>query len=537
MTTIRCLLRLVGINKRIDALFDALLDTPIELIVCRHEQNAAFMAASFGRLTGKPGVVLVTSGPGVSNLCTGLLTANTEGDPVVAIGGNVPRALKYKASHQQADNVALLCAATQQSVEVPVVDAIPEMISNAFRRAQTPRKGAVFISVPQDILQEKTRAQAQSMVRLYEQNQASDAVLAELVQAIVSSKQPVLLLGEEASEPAVAAAIDQLLRHHALAVVSTFQAAGVVARDTVGCFVGRVGLFKNQPGDQLLQSADCIITVGFNPVEYDPETWFGQSSAQLIHVDYRPCQIRSCYSPTLECIGDLAKTISALKERLPAQVSPNNADHIHRLSSRILTEYHSGKERSGLPIHPLRFIYELREAIDDDALVISDIGSHYMWLARYFWSFKPRHLLFSNGQQTLGVALPWAIGAHFANPKQRIISISGDGGFLFSAMELETAGRVGANFIHFVWCDGHYDMVREQQRMKYAREAAVAFGPVDLVGFANAFGATGIRLQDPADIKSIVSDTSLVGPVLVEVPIDYRDNLALFQDLHNGVGN
>lgn len=221
--------RIFGIpGAKIDALFDALIDTPIEVIVCRHEQNAAFMAACYGRLTGKPGVVLVTSGPGVTNLVTGLLTANTEGDPVVAIGGNVPRAMKYKASHQQADNVSLLEKATQYSAEVPVVGAIPEIISNAFRTACAPRKGAAFISVPQDILLEKTTLTAIKKLPVPERAAACTQHLQTLASRLTRAKRPVLLLGEESSAFEVAAAVRALLHHHALPVVSTYQAAGVI---------------------------------------------------------------------------------------------------------------------------------------------------------------------------------------------------------------------------------------------------------------------------------------------------------------------
>jgi acetolactate synthase-1/2/3 large subunit len=530
--------RIFGIpGAKIDALFDALIDTPIEVIVCRHEQNAAFMAASYGRLTGKPGVVLVTSGPGVTNLVTGLLTANTEGDPVVAIGGNVPRAMKYKASHQQADNVALLAKATQFSAEVPVVEAIPEIIANAFRAATLPRSGAAFISVPQDVLFEQTDAPALEAISPPELGPAAADTLQALATALQQAERPVLLLGEASSAPPVAQAVRALLAHHALPVVSTYQAAGVISRDLVDNFAGRVGLFNNQPGDQLLHQADCIVTVGFNPAEYDPEVWHTDARIPIFHLDNQPCQIRGSYEPKLECVGGITKSLQALCDYLPAQATAKNAATVKELQQNILTQCEQGKNYQQMPVHPLRFIHELRTALDDEAIVISDIGSHYMWLARYFWSYEPRHLLFSNGQQTLGVALPWALGAHFANPQQQIISISGDGGFLFSAMELETAVRVGANFIHFVWVDGHYDMVREQQKMKYNRDAAVAFGQLDLVSFAKAFGAVGIRLQDPREISNLIETHRDSGPVLVEVPIDYSDNGELFAAVQEHIGN
>lgn len=530
--------RIFGVpGAKIDALFDALIDTPIEVIVCRHEQNAAFMAASFGRLTGKPGVVLVTSGPGVSNLTTGLLTATTEGDPIVAIGGNVPRSMKYKASHQQADNVGLLREATKSAVEVPVVEAIPELIANAFRDATSARPGACFISIPQDVLLESTHIPACEHSPLPQKGAASVESVSKLAEALMTASRPVLLLGEESSAPEAAEAVRSLLRHHPIPVVSTYQAAGVVPRELVDCFVGRVGLFRNQPGDQLLAKADCIVAVGFNPVEYDPEIWHVDNSVVLCDVASRSCSVRSAYQPSLECVGDIAATLLAVKEALPESHTLKHHSELKKLQAGIVSQVEQGKQYEGLPVHPLRFIHELRTAVDDQAMVISDVGSHYMWLARYFWSYEPRHLLFSNGQQTLGVALPWAMGAYFAYPNKQIVSISGDGGFLFSAMELETAVRVQAHFIHFVWCDGSYDMVKEQQYMKYDRDTAVQLGHVDIVRYAEAFGATGLRLRDPAEIPTILKDYQGTGPVLVEVPIDYSDNPMLFQSIHEHLGN
>lgn len=530
--------RIFGVpGAKIDALFDALIDTPIEVIVCRHEQNAAFMAASFGRLTGKPGVVLVTSGPGVSNLTTGLLTGTTEGDPIVAIGGNVPRSMKYKASHQQADNVGLLREATKSAVEVPVVEAIPELVANAFRDAVAPRSGACFISVPQDILLETTKTPPCEQPSIPKKGAASAESITKLSLSITQAERPVLLLGEESSAPEAASAVRRLLRHHPLPVVSTYQAAGVVPRDLVDCFVGRVGLFRNQPGDQLLAKADCIVAVGFNPVEYDPEIWHVDNRVVLCDVASRPCSVRSAYQPTLECVGDIAASLDAVTSTLPSSDGVQHRDSIASLQQGILSQYEEGQSYEGIPVHPLRFIYELRTALDDQAMVISDVGSHYMWLARYFWSYEPRHLLFSNGQQTLGVALPWAMGAHFAYPEKTIVSVSGDGGFLFSAMELETAVRIQANVIHFVWCDGSYDMVKEQQHMKYDRDTAVQLGHVDIVRYAESFGAAGLRLRDPAEIPLILKDFQGKGPVLVEVPIDYSDNPMLFKAMHEHLGN
>ena len=189
------------------------------------------------------------------------------------------------------------------------------------------------------------------------------------------------------------------------------------------------------------------------------------------------------------------------------------------------------------PIHPLRFIHDLQSVVDDNTTVISDIGSHYMWLARHLYCYQPRHLLFSNGQQTLGVALPWAMATTLVRPNENVISISGDGGFLFSAMELETAVREKLHFVHFIWRDGTYNMVAAQEEMKYGRTSGITFGGIDVVKFAESFGAHGIALRGADEIlPALKKAQTMPGPVLIDVPIDYRHNMAMFKttDPHRG---
>ena len=239
--------------------------------------------------------------------------------------------------------------------------------------------------------------------------------------------------------------------------------------------------------------------------------------------------IHETYQPTNELLGDIDLNINALTKLLDETHVKRNKAHVkpyHDAQQKIIA---SDAVSHNQLIHPLHFIQLLRNSIDDDALVICDIGTIYMWMARYFLSYQPHHLLFSNGQQTLGVGMPWAMAARFVYPNKRIISMSGDGGFLFSAMELETAVRHKLHFIHFVWRDGSYNMVKEQELMKYQRESGVEFGKVDLVSFADAFGAKGYQLNDPKDFSAIFEEGSNQSvPVLIDVPIDYSDNPKLF---------
>jgi acetolactate synthase-1/2/3 large subunit len=427
--------------------------------------------------------------------------------------------------------------ATKMSAEILLAENIPEIVDNAFRTAASPRSGAVFISVPQDVLKETTDGQPNPMIAPIHFGAAPESTLERAAQWIEEARNPVFLLGLESSRPENSQAIRTLLAKTRIAAVNTFQAAGVLSRELLDCFVGRVGLFKNQPGDELLDRADVVAAIGFSAVEYDPGLWNARKDKKIIHIDYKAANIHSAYVPSLEILGDIAQNLQEIKNRLHPRKRVAESAIVKKLQNKLNEKIAIPTKQKSL-VHPLRFIADLRKAIDDDTIVTSDIGTHYIWLARYFLTYQPRHLLFSNGQQTLGVALPWAIGSRLVRPKSRVISISGDGGFLFSAMEIETAVREKIPFVHCIWCDGTFDMVRQQQLIKYQRECAVRFGPTDHVLFAESLGAKGFRVKHPDELLPILKKSlSLKGPVVIEIPIDYSNNGALFKTVNENFGN
>jgi acetolactate synthase-1/2/3 large subunit len=520
-------------GAKIDPVFDALADGGPELVLCHHEQNAAFMAAAVGRLTGRPGVCLVTSGPGSANLVTGLATATSEGDSVIAISGTVSRAMRLKRTHQALDAALLMKQVTNLSVELEAPENIPETVCNAFRASSWGwgRGGATFISIPYDVQVEPVSVPAiHAPLPVY--GPALDRAMAKAVVHISEAKFPVMLLGLNASWPPAALAIRRWLGKIPMPVVGTFQAAGVVPREMRHCFIGRVGLFNNQPGDRLLDKSDLVLAVGFDPVEYDPNVWNKKGLRKILHVDVNQSQIDNHYVPTVELTGDISRTMDGLASLIGPRSSSLSSEEIESL--RLEQVKDSFRKTSPKPgrVHPLDLINGLRAMLDDDVTVICDVGSLYVWMGRYFESYEPRRLLFSNGQQTLGVALPWAIAASLVRPEKKIVSMSGDGGFLFSAMELETAVRLKSNLVHLVWRDGSYDMVKIQQMMKYGRESCVSFGDIDIIKFAESFGAVGMQISSKEQIVPVMKRAlETAGPVLIDVPIDYSDNHALCEDL------
>jgi acetolactate synthase-1/2/3 large subunit len=526
-------------GAKVDAVFDALLDGGPELVVCRHEQNAAFMAAAVGRLTGTPGVALVTSGPGTTNLATGLITATTEQDPMVAICGAVNRADRLKRTHQSMDAVAALKPFTKYTGEVNDPDNVPEAVANAIRAALAPPRGAAAVVLPADVLTAATSAAIVEPSPVPPLGAAPADRISQAVNMIRAAQRPVLFVGVRAGDPEPCAALRQLLAVADLPVVETFQAAGVVSRELEDHFVGRVGLFRNQPGDILISHADVLVTVGFDPVEYDPRFWNSYPTRTLIHIDEIPADIDNHYQPTLELRGDIAATLTAMIQplsglRLNDIVSAGVAEQRAALR-KIDAEAHN-RPQTDVGVNPAALVLKIRDLIDDDATIACDVGSHYIYMARHFRVYQPRRLLFSDGQQTLGVALPWAMAAAMVRPGTQVVSVSGDGGFLFSAQELETATRLGLSFTHVIMRDNTYDMVAFQEQLKYGRTSGVQLGDYDIVHYAATFGAKGIRVSGLTDFESAFKQSlNEPGVTIIDVRVDYTRNTELFAELHDDV--
>jgi len=521
-------------GAKIDKVFDTLLDSKIKTIVCRHEQNAAFLAGGIGRMTGKAGVALVTSGPGCSNLVTGFATATSEGDPVVGIGGAVPVADRLKQLHQSMDTVNLFRPVTKFSAEIDSPSSVSEVVANAFRAAESGRPGAAFISAPKDIMTGDAEGEILTPVAPVRLGAADESAIMAAISLINAAKNPVVMLGLLASETKAADAVGGLIAKTNMPVVCTYQGAGVVPREHFDRFGGRVGLFRTQPADRILDAADLVITIGYDPIEFEPGLWNLGKKRSLIHIDAVAADIDKDYRPEVELTGNVAATVRALTDRLQiAAHAAGSAELLREVAQERAAFAEKAAASNGTPIHPLRLVHELQALLSNDMTLCLDMGSFHIWLARYLYSFRARQILMTNGQQTLGVGLPWAIAASLVRPREKVISVSGDGGFLFSAMELETAVRLKSNLVHLVWIDGFYDMVGIQEMAKYRRLSGVSLGPVDVVRFAEAFGAKGLRIEHPDAIAPTLKKAlAMQGPVLVGVPVDYRDNHRLMEIVH-----
>ncbi len=521
-------------GAKIDSLFVALKHSSIKLVLCRHEQNAAFMAAAFGRVTGRVGVCIATSGPGVTNLVTGLATATSEGDPVLAIGGEVRVGDRLKKTHQSLDAVGLMRPATKFSAEVVTAEQVGEVIGNAIRAAESGRPGAAFVSLPKDIGLAPFPGDAEAdWSGPILAGAGSAAAIARAADILKASKRPVALLGLQASQPDVAEALVGFLGHAGIPFVSTFQGPGAwVERQGGSVFAGRIGLFRNQPADHLLDQADAVLTIGYDAIEYDPSIWNAGNPRPVICIDTIPADRDNAFLPAAEIIGDLGASLSALREALPGGTDPAHVAAAQAAAGAVRATIAEGAGLDQFPVHPLRLIHELQRQMTPETHVALDVGSNYIWANRYCVADHARQLLVSNGQQTLGVSVPWAIALSLLHPGQRVLSMSGDGGFLFTATELETAVRVGARFVHVVWDSRSYDMVAFQEVAHYGESAGVMLGGYDLVKFAEAFGCMGISISAAAELPAAFDAAFRADrPVLIHVPVDYSLNERLMQDV------
>ena len=344
---------------------------------------------------------------------------------------------------------------------------------------------------------------------------------------IDEAKLPVLFLGQRASSHCVVRAVRNLLTRHPIAVVETFQAAGAISQDLASrLFFGRVGLFRNQVGDQLLAKSDLVLTVGYDPSEYDANAWNPSGNLNVVHIDSVSCDYGVAYHPLVELLGSVTQNIIALDNAITVTSGRYQESFCNNLRIELSSWSRDLKFTANTElVHPLQFVAALQKRVSIDTTVTCDVGTVYIYMMRYFSAYEPHRLLCSNGQQTLGVGLPWAISASFVQDppcSQKVISLSGDGGFMFSSQELSTAVQQGCNITHFIWNDSAYNMVQFQEEMKYGRSSGIKLGGVDFVKFAESFGAKGFRMQDSAQIEPVMDQAlAYEGVALVDVRIDY----------------
>ena len=508
----------------------------IEVVTVRHEQNAGFMAQGIGRITGKPGVVMTTSGPGALNLVTALATATSDGDPVLAIAGQVPQA-KLLTPYPQNPNISGVmndATITKYAKEIEHTDALADEVANAYVASVNGNPGAVFMDIPGNILlaeTTKTGLEFSSVVDQLANTISDDTTITAAADKIKAAKRPVMIIGARADDEAAAKEIQAFVKKTGIPVVETFQATGLLTREFNQNYVGRVGLFNNLPGDELVYNSDLVITLGLNLVEYWASVWNADNKT-IIDIDTVVDHLDETYIPDTLVLGNIAKN---LKNITAAMAEQDIADEwkaiIRTLQEKLMTKKQVPAETAIDALHPLEIVDSLQKTIDahPDTTVVMDGGSHEVWMGSYLNVYQPKHFLMSDGEQTLGVGLPWAISAALLRPDEKILSSGGDGSFMFSSQELATVAHYQLNIVQVIWVDKEYNMVEFQQELDYdGQEEGV---DIDYIGYkemAESYGikATRIRSKEALD-AALMEAYASTEPMVIEMIEDNRENIHL----------
>ena len=527
--------RIYGVPGEENAhLMISLASSPIEFLLCRHEQGAAFMADVEGRLSGEPGVCLGTLGPGAANLVTGVANGNMDRSPMIALTGQAGIDRLHKESHQAMNVVGMFDPITKWGWSLRRPDNVPEVVRKAFKLATTEKPGACLIELPEDVarLEASTRPlEPQRMRRAV----PDDKIVDRAFEAIRRAERPLILAGNGTIRRRASKQLRRFVEGTGIGVISTFMAKGAVSRHDPRCLF-TIGLQARDGPKLAIEDADLIVTLGYDMVEYHPYLWNEDAEKKVIHIDFLPAEVDRFYPVEVEVVGDLAHTLWMLNERVAALRKDAPLFDIpsqRQLRERMLDDFaeHAEDDTQGL-VRPQKAIWDVRQVLGPDDILLSDVGAHKMWVARYFHCEEPNTCLIPNGFCAMGFALPGAIAAKRVHPERRVLALCGDGGFMMNVQEMETAVRLGTNVVAMVWEDGGYGLISWKQDTEFGRHTELSFGNPDWLELASSFGWAGFRCNRSRDLRSTLEKAFAAGrPALVQVPIDYRENTRLTERL------
>ena len=502
-------------------LLNSLKDSSIKLILTRHEQAAGFMAATYGRLTGKSGVALSTLGPGATNLVTAAAYSQLAAMPMVMITGQKPVKHSKQGKFQIIDVVEMMRPLTKYTHSIVSGNNIPSMIREAFRISQEERPGAAHLELPEDVAGEEAESQPLPCSRA-RRPVAEGKAIKQAVEMIEKAKNPLLLIGAGSNRKMPARMLRAFVDKTQMPFISTQMGKGVLdERDPL--FLGNAALSANDFLHRAIAKADLIINVGHDDIEKPPFI-MEQDSFQVIHINFLTAEVDPVYFPQLEVIGDIANSIWQINERIMPQGS---WDFSYSLKVKKAVDAHllEGADDPRFPMLPQRFVADVREAMPSNGIIALDNGVYKIWFARNYKAHEANTVLLDNALATMGAGLPSAMGAHMVFPKRKVMAICGDGGFMMNAQELETAVRLKMNLICLILLDNSYGMIRWKQANLGFEDFGLEYGNPDFVKFAECHGANGYRVEKTEDFVPLLkkcNDTP--GVHIVELPVDYSEN-------------
>ncbi len=504
----------------------------IKFILTRHEQGAAFMAEVYSRLTGNPAGALGTLGPGATNLITGAADSNMDRAPMLVLTGQGGTDRLHKESHQIMDVVGMFKPVTKWGTTILNPDTIPEIVRKAVRVARTEKPGAVHIELPEDVATEESLAKPLVPHR-FRRSVPDDKIVDQAFEMLKAAKRPVIVAGNGCIRRRASTQLRKFCEKTSIGAISTFMVKGCVDMDAPYCLY-TVGLGAKDRISLAIDDADLVVTLGFDMVEYHPRLWNSGRDKRILHADFLPAEVDEYYHPETELVGDLAHTLWMLNERVEARGLPAyDLDEQHRLRAEMAADFAEYKddETQGT-IRPQKALWDARQVMGPNDILLSDVGAHKMWIARHYQCHEPNTCLIPNGFCSMGFALPGAIAANLVHPERRVLGIAGDAGFLMNVQEMETARHLNSNITVMVWEDHACGLIAWKQETHFGHHTDLAFGNPDWNLLAKSFGWNGHTVQNAVDLAGTLGTAlSEDGPSLVVIPIDYRENALLTKKL------
>lgn len=502
-------------------LLNSLKDSPIKLILTRHEQAAGFMAATYGRLTGKAGVCIATLGPGATNLVTAAAYAQLGAMPMLMITGQKPIKSSKQGQFQIVDIIDMMKPLTKYTRQIASANNIPSRIREAFRLAEEERPGAAHLELPEDIASELTRSEVIEKT-WYRRPLAEDKSISQAVDMIHQARRPLLLLGAGANRKHSSNMLREFIDLTGIYFISTQMGKGVID-ERHPHFLGNAALSANDFLHRAISHTDLIINVGHDVVE-KPPFFMQQGGFKVIHVNYLTAAVDPIYYPQIGVIGDIANSIYQLGNKITPQ-SHWNFRYFNEIKEATEQHLLEGISDNRFPVYPQRLVHDIRQVMPDDGIIALDNGVYKIWFARNYKAHKPNTVLLDNALASMGAGLPSALAARIVYPKRKILAICGDGGFMMNSQEMETAVRLGIDLVVIVLRDNAYGMVKWKQINMGFANFGLDIGNPDFVTYAESYGAHGHRLNAAEElIPQIELCFKTPGVHLVEVPIDYSDN-------------
>jgi acetolactate synthase I/II/III large subunit len=499
---------------------ESLRTSKIELVLTRHEQAAAFMAATYGRLTGKPGVCLATLGPGALNFSTGAAYAHLGAMPMIIITGQKGILSSRQARFQIVDVIASMKPLTKMARQIVSASSIPTIVRDAFRVASEERPGPVLLELPEDIAAAEAEAYTVP-THPVDIPVAHPKALERAAQMILAAERPLIMLGAAASRPRSTSDLGGFVQRTGIPFFTTQMGKGTVAHGT-RLYMGTAALSERDYVHEAIDAADLIIAIGHDTVE-KPPFFMGQRGQKVLHISYSPANVEEVYYPDAEVVGDLGPTLKILADRLEDRLP--NAGALLSLREHILSRIADRADEDRFPVTPQRLVRDVRRVIPEDGIVCLDNGMYKIWFARNYRTYVANTLLLDNALATMGAGLPSAMMAALLYPNRRVMAVCGDGGFMMNSQEMETAVRLGLNLVVLILDDSAYGMIRWKQAVDEFPDYGMTFKNPDFVKYAESYGATGHRVGSVEELGPTLEQAFLAGGVhLVAVPIDYSEN-------------